>query len=164
MGSQIGTVSGTAAALRTYPDSGRGRPAVANPVEDPRPRKGDVVDIRAGFGDGTLSPSGAALRTVNSNLAAARRYVPSVEELRESARERAAERAAAVEEQTAPQNADAAAFEPPAAGESKVVSFRPDPAPQARAFAADAAPSDRTTSPPEPAAGDTPATRLDLFA
>lgn len=164
MGSQIGTVNSTAAAVRSYSDSGRTRTSVTSATDEARPRRGDVVDIRAGFGDGTLSPSGAALRTVNSNLAAARRYVPSVEELRESARERAAERAAAQDEQAVARAEAAPTVEAPAAEESRVVSFRPEPAPQARAFEADATPADRTPAPSGPDVRDTATTRLDLFA
>ena len=49
-------------------------------------RDKEAPDVRAGFGEGTLSPSGAALKTLNANLRAAEQLVPTVEELRERAR------------------------------------------------------------------------------
>lgn len=88
---------------------------------------------RVGFGENTLSPSGAALRTISSNLEAARRIVPSVEELQQAARERAAEQVDAFERST-----DRGGEDRPGIGEPQPpreeVSFRPAPAPQARNF------------------------------
>ena len=49
------------------------------PTEEPQP-------VQAGFGDNTFSPQGAALATLDSNLAISRSLVPTVEELRERAR------------------------------------------------------------------------------
>jgi len=46
---------------------------------------------RVGFGNGTISAPGAAVRTIGRNFREARRLVPDVEELREEARERLAE-------------------------------------------------------------------------
>lgn len=43
-------------------------------------------EIRAGFGENTLSPSAAALETIDANLEGARRIVPTVQELRDRAR------------------------------------------------------------------------------
>jgi hypothetical protein len=94
---------------------------------------GERPEIRAGFGENTLSPSGAALRTINSNLEAARRLVPSVEELQQAARQRAAEQADSFE-----RSAQRGDEERPGIGEPQPpreeVSFRPEPAPQARNF------------------------------
>lgn len=49
-------------------------------------REKEAPAIRAGFGEGTLSPSGAALKALDANLRAAEQLVPTVEELRERAR------------------------------------------------------------------------------
>ena len=49
-------------------------------------RAKESPEIRAGFGEGTLSPSGAALKTLDVNLRNAEQLVPTVEELRERAR------------------------------------------------------------------------------
>ncbi len=63
---------------------------VASNQTDEKPgqlvRKKEAPEIRAGFGEGTLSPSGAALKIVDANLRAAEQLVPTVEELRERAR------------------------------------------------------------------------------
>lgn len=99
MGLSIGT---SARAISAPPPSARlrpeGTPVPAGRGPDdavtlvPRP---ELPEIRAGFGENTLSPSGAALTTVNSNLEAAERLIPTVEELRERARVNRAERAEA---------------------------------------------------------------------
>lgn len=49
-------------------------------------REKEAPAIRAGFGEGTLSPSGAALKTLDANLRAAKQLVPTVDELRDRAR------------------------------------------------------------------------------
>jgi hypothetical protein len=48
----------------------------------------DEATPRVGFGEGTISGPTAAVRTIGSNMAAARSLVPSVEELRAEARDR----------------------------------------------------------------------------
>lgn len=53
-------------------------------------------EIRAGFGENTLSPPGAALETLDTNLEVAGQLVPTVEELRARARVNQAERADAL--------------------------------------------------------------------
>lgn len=59
-------------------------------------RDKEAPAVRAGFGEGTLSPSGAALKTLDANLRAAEQLVPTVEELRERARLAQARREEAV--------------------------------------------------------------------
>ncbi len=148
MGTQIDALRGSAAAVRDYSDAGRSRNAGDTQSGPVRFRKDEAVEIRAGFGDGTLSPSGAALRTVNSNLAVARRLVPSVEELREAARQRAAEQAATLEQRAPAAEREAAAEAQAAETPPESVPFRPEPSAQALAFTRDDA------TPPRPAAND----------
>lgn len=86
------------------------------------PRRDTADDMRVGFGENTMSPSTAALRTISVNMERARSIVPSVEQLREEFRARreelesaqrqdAAARASAapaVEESTRPEAASRA--------------------------------------------------------
>lgn len=55
-------------------------------------RPEEAPEVEAGFGENTLSPSGAALKALDSNLKAAAQLVPTVEELRERARAAQAQR------------------------------------------------------------------------
>jgi hypothetical protein len=143
MGTQIDASRGNAAAVRDYSDQGRPRNAGDAQSVRVRFRRDDPAEVRAGFGDGTLSPSGAALRTVNSNLAVARRLVPSVEELREAARQRAAEQAATLEQRAPAAEREAAAAAQAATTPPEAVPFRPEPSAQARAFTREDAPAPR---------------------
>lgn len=73
-----------------------------------------VEEIRAGFGDDTLSANGAAWRTLHISLQRARRIVPTVEELRDDflARRREVEEAQhAQAERAKPQLPEAQAAE-----------------------------------------------------
>ncbi len=98
MGLSIGPASSALAPLNA---SGINRP----PRSDaPRASEGDEArlvqeseapPVQVGFGENSLSPSGAALETLDSNLAVARELVPTVAELRERARVVQAERRAA---------------------------------------------------------------------
>jgi hypothetical protein len=53
--------------------------------------------LRAGFGDGTVSIPGLTVRAIDTNLAGARRIVPTLEESREELRGRLAEQRALLE-------------------------------------------------------------------
>lgn len=134
MGSQIGSLRANAAAGRDYFESGRPRSAGDGQTDPVRFRKEEAAEVRVGFGNGTLSPSGAALRTVNSNLAAARKFVPSVEELREVARQRAAEQAATLEQRASDAARESAQAAQSAEAVPEAVPYRPEPSAQARAF------------------------------
>lgn len=62
----------------------------------------EAAPPRVGFGEGTVSALGVAATTVDQNLRAARKIVPTLEELSEAARERASEsRAQAAETEEA---------------------------------------------------------------
>lgn len=104
----------------------------------------DQAEIRAGFGENTLSPSGAALRTISRNLEAARRLVPSVEELQQAARQRAAEQADTFERAAQRGEEDRPGIGEPQPPREEV-SFRPEPAPQARNFPPPAERAERPT-------------------
>ena len=89
-------------AVSAYPPASR--PERASASRESRPgdrvelaRRPEEPEIRAGFGENTLSPSGAALETLDSNLEAAARLVPTVQELRERARVTQAQRGEALE-------------------------------------------------------------------
>ncbi len=62
-----------------------------SPVYDPSKAlyaRQEETTPKVGFGEGTISGPTAAMRTIGSNMAAARSLVPSVEELRAEARSR----------------------------------------------------------------------------
>jgi hypothetical protein len=89
MGTSIGSTSRAIAALPPARDLRSVRGVTSNQsAEKPGQlvREKEIPEIRAGFGEGTLSPSGAALKTLDANLRAAEQLVPTVEELRERAR------------------------------------------------------------------------------
>lgn len=116
-------------------------------------------EVRAGFGAGTLSAQGAALKTVSTNLRRARELVPTVEELQAKAREAAAAAAAAEQARTQTaaerqdvRSADTAAQEPPT-----LVTALPKAEPQARRFAEENTPVP-TPAPVDTANGDANAT------
>ncbi len=58
-------------------------------------RQNTQPEVRAGFGKGTLSPGGAALRALDYSLKRARSMVPTMEEVREQVGARRAELEAA---------------------------------------------------------------------
>jgi hypothetical protein len=89
MGTSIGSTSRAIAALPPARDFRAVRGVASNQsAEKPGQlvREKEAPEIRAGFGEGTLSPSGAALKTLDANLRNAEQLVPTVEELRERAR------------------------------------------------------------------------------
>jgi hypothetical protein len=95
-------------------------------------RRPEAPPIRAGFGENTLSPSGAALKTLDSNLEAALQLVPTVEELRERARVNQASRADAVD----------ATSERERTGElRRLETLRPEPNASARNFVTEPLPA-----------------------
>jgi len=97
MGTPIGSASVALSSLNAAGASRINRQAaprvpeeeVANAV-----RRDQAPPVRVGFGENTLSPQGAALRTLDSNLEAAEAIVATVGELRERARVVQAEQAA----------------------------------------------------------------------
>src|SRR5690606_21282546 len=107
-------------------------------------RPEEAPEISAGFGKNTLSPSGAALKTLDSNLEAAQELVPTVQELRDRARAAQTERAVELEAR-----AEAAR----ATDLRRRESVRPEPNPAARFFVQE--------SDTPPAAVHTPAERVD---
>jgi hypothetical protein len=128
-------------------------------------REKEVPAIRAGFGEGTLSPSGAALKTLDANLRAAKQLVPTVDELRDRARIAQARR----EDAVAVRELEPVEFRQPER-------VRPEASPAVRNFfESDAPPAERpekdaaaaeTSETPPPAidAPATPGSRLNLQA
>lgn len=129
MGVNIGAASRAISSLAPAGFIRPERAAVTTP-EGEQPgqliRREKPPEIRVGFGENTLSPSGAALRTLDRNLEAAGQLVPSVEELRARAREAQALREAAQE------TAEPVEFRQPER-------VRPEPSPAARNFVQDEA-------------------------
>ncbi len=128
-------------------------------------REKEVPAVRAGFGEGTLSPSGAALKTLDANLRAAEQLVPTVEELRERARVAQARR----EEAVAARNADPVEFRQPERvrpeANTAVRNFFQKDTPPAERPKEDAAPVEPSeTAPPTADAPAAPGTRLNLQA
>lgn len=126
MGMSIGSASRAIASLAPAGLTRSGRAVASNPdAEKPGQlvRAEEVPEIRAGFGENTLSPSGAALKTIEANLKAARQLVPTAEELRERARAAQARR----------EEAAAATETPPVEFRQREL-VRPEPNPAARNF------------------------------
>jgi len=166
-------------AVSAYPPASRPERSPASRENRPGDRveltpRPEEPEIRAGFGENTLSPSGAALKTLDSNLEAAARLVPTVQELRDRARVTQAQRGEAIQAR-ANQTQEFRRLEslrpaPNAAARNFVT--EPEPAtPTAPAVAPPpAADSDglensvpRETPPPEPAREPVPA-RFDIRA
>lgn len=103
---------------RTQPIQG----AAAGKASGLAPRRDTADEIRVGFGENTMSPSAAALRTISVNMERARRIVPSVEQLREEFRARRDELESAQR-----QDAEARASAAPAVEKNT----RPEAAPRA---------------------------------
>lgn len=173
MGVQIGQ---TSAALIARLDSSvvrrRARTDEGQLFEQARKRRAEQEDsFQAGFGEETLSPQGAALKTVSSNLERARDLVPTVEEALEGVREAAAEAAARLE-------AEQAARQAPETVDAPTISAKPRAEPLARIFAqekprtasagferrAPATESPAATPQPSGAPRDAVAAQLDLLA
>ena len=105
MGLSIGQIPAAVAGLRSSPDFGRVR---LRDEAQPFPRtsgKQDAADDshnpntpRAGFGDGTVSPQGAALRTIRRTVEETRKSVPTLDELRARFQAAAAEERRAARE------------------------------------------------------------------
>jgi hypothetical protein len=102
MGLSIGQIPAALAGLRSSPEFGRVRlregqavsvPRDFNPDEAPSLGFGrrDQTLPRVGFGEGTLSAQGAALRTINRTVEEVRRAQPSLAELRARFQEKAAQ-------------------------------------------------------------------------
>src|SRR5262245_38319863 len=102
MGLNIGQIPAALAGLRSSPEFGRVRfredadPSIARRAEaDEAPALGlgrrEETLPRAGFGEGTLSPQGAALRTINRTVEESRRALPSLNDIRSRFQANAAE-------------------------------------------------------------------------
>ena len=102
MGLSIGQIPAALAGLRSSPEFGRVRfredadPSFARRAEsDDTPALGlgrrEEALPRAGFGEGTLSPQGAALRTINRTVEESRRALPSLDDIRSRFQANAAE-------------------------------------------------------------------------
>ena len=175
MGLQIGESVASLAAFRQITPPPQGQEAVNRTIApDPQQQSGangrsnrrDQVDtLQAGFGANTVSVPGLALRTVDRNLASAREAVPTVEELRESLRERQQEVREAQRVASARPSPEA---EEARGEEAQPVRFRPEPSPQVRGFEqqetriaqdAAAAPQDGVTPP-----GFSASERFDILA
>lgn len=127
-------IGGIASAIAALPPAGgyrpdrpatfgdRGGENAPRLIEEP-----EAPPVRVGFGENTLSPSGAALRTLDRNLEAASELVPTVQELRERARFNQAARPDAIESRTTP---------PRETEPRQPESVRPEPNPAAREFVA----------------------------
>lgn len=97
-----------------------------------------LPNTRAGFGKDTLSPQGAALATVSTNLRRARRLVPSVEETQQRAREAISqEQDAARQRRERLERVGQDAAERESSTPQATVSLRPRVEPRARFFARD---------------------------
>lgn len=167
MGTSIGSTSRAIAALPPARDLRSVRGVASNQsAEKPGQlvRDRETPEIRAGFGEGTLSPSGAALKTLDANLRAAEQLVPTVEELRERARIAQARR----EEAAAANDAPPVEFRQPER-------VRPEASPDVRNFVQEDAklvdaPRTNVREPeaalpaPPPVERNTPGTRLNLQA
>ncbi len=132
MGINIGAAARAVSALppANRPDRTPVRP-------DPRVQeRTDIVqrpeepEIRAGFGENTLSPSAAALETLDSNLEAAERIVPTVQELRERSRVTQAARPDTIESRATA----------PAPDVRRLETVRPEPSAAVRNFVEDTNP------------------------
>jgi len=94
MGLSIGQIPAAVAGLRSSPEFGRVRLRDRGSVslreagaqEEPRAlgfgARDDANTPRAGFGDGTLSPQGAALRTIRRTVEEARDALPTLDDIR----------------------------------------------------------------------------------
>jgi hypothetical protein len=96
MGLSIGQIPAAVAGLRASPDFGRvrlredvsfSRATTPQQTEDTKTRASDdssrTPDVpRAGFGTGTVSPPGAALRTIRRTVEETRKAVPSLDDIR----------------------------------------------------------------------------------
>jgi len=102
MGLSIGQIPAALAGLRSSPEFGRVRlredtdPSIPRRAQsDEQPALGlgrrEETLPRAGFGEGTLSPQGAALRTVNRTIEESRRALPSLDDIRSRFQANAAE-------------------------------------------------------------------------
>ena len=120
-------------------------PAVTEPRDTPLRRSQGLTEpltLQVGFGKNSINVGGASLDTLGSNFRRVRESVPSVEELREQARERFREENARAEAQRAstgdPVKFDVTQDTPPPASEVTLQPVeqpvRPEPAPQAREF------------------------------
>ncbi len=106
MGLSIGPVTNALNALRAAPEFGQARlrnddsPRARGigQRDDASPfvprRQADPNEVRAGFGEGTVSPLSAALRTIDRTIQGVRANQPTIQDIREQFQARAAERRA----------------------------------------------------------------------
>jgi hypothetical protein len=112
MGLSIGQIPAALAGLRSSPEFGRvrlrdeGDPSSPRRTQDNEPTLGlgrrEEITPRAGFGEGTLSPQGAALRTINRTVEESRRALPSLDDIRTRFQANAAEARREARESSAP--------------------------------------------------------------
>lgn len=135
MGTSIGQTPAALARLDNFTVRRRARAGEERLSGQTQGGRSEEAEVRAGFGEGTLSAQGAALKTVSTNLRRARELVPSVEESQARARAAAAEAAARFERQTEQDAAEAPQNEREAAPAPTLVTARPPAEPRARFFA-----------------------------
>lgn len=99
MGMSVGSVSAYAYTPRTATMQSAARSEAAYPVETGNLGFGNSqqADIQAGFGENTLSPGAAALRTLDITLRSARSMVPTLEEALNEVQQHLAEENAAMD-------------------------------------------------------------------
>lgn len=129
-----------------------------------QPSEDRKQNARAGFGAGTLSPSGAALKTIKSTFDSAENLVPSLDELKAAIRDARLERETQREQQISASNASRSQI-----GFQQDVDTTPDPNGPAAVFTQSTgeeqlSPLSRIGSPGETGAGfdatSTPAAAL----
>lgn len=146
MGLSIGQVPAALAGLRSSPEFGRVRfreetdPSFSRRAEsDDSPALGlgrrEETLPRAGFGEGTLSPQGAALRTINRTVEESRRALPSLDDIRLRFQANAAEARRAAQEESLATRDDVRTRTAEERPQVQRVERRiPEPAAQARRF------------------------------
>lgn len=116
MGLNIGPVTNVLSALRGAPEFGQARLRGDDARVDPpngreranafaHEERPDPSQLRAGFGEGTISPLTAAFRTIDRTVKGVRESQPTIEEIRERFQSQAAERRAETFRETRGDNA-----------------------------------------------------------
>ena len=149
MGLSIGQIPAALAGLRSSPEFGRVRfreetdPSISRRAEsNDSPALGlgrrEETLPRAGFGEGTLSPQGAALRTINRTVEESRRALPSLDDIRSRFQANAAEARREAREESIAAREDVSARVTEERPQVQRVERRiPEPAAQARRFITD---------------------------
>jgi len=155
MGINIGSTSRAIVSLASTGATRLNR-AVAStpPTEKPGQlvKRDEAPEIRAGFGENTLSVSGAALKTIDSNLKAAKQLVPTPEELRERARVAQARREEAIASAVAPAPTTTTTSDTPPVEFPRRELVKPEANPAVRNFVQEEAGPSESTEVQSPAA------------